>query len=394
VTAAALYRAPWFLALARLSKGSAWTLHASASALLQEQGTDTLSEDLAELALACLPQRARALALRSLLAVGLWVRTPGGYRLHSEPSAEVRPEAPSAPPSAPLSAAERTRAWRQRRASQPTSQATSQPTSPTSHGASQAPSQPTISAGFATSHDVTGNVTQDVTSRARTHEENSPSPSPSPSLHFQKEEGEERRERRISPLPPAAAPAAPASPFLAAVLASIPSTLQAPEGDPIEVRTTAAAALWAEMTGRTVSALAPRDLDAIRVRVQERATAQDFRAAFGWATSEPWYGEGDRSWPRLVCGSKWEECRRKGRRSNGNGPSSSPRPPAGPPVPPAPPSPRPEPPETLPYGGPYAHPTRLRDHLGARYQPLPAEGIYLRQDLYMARLNGQKAAAE
>ena len=101
---AALYRAPWFLALARLSKGSAWTLHASASALLQEQGSDTLSEDLTELALACLPQRARALALRSLLAVGLWVRTPGGYRLHSEPSAEVRPEAPSAPPSAPLSA--------------------------------------------------------------------------------------------------------------------------------------------------------------------------------------------------------------------------------------------------------------------------------------------------
>ena len=163
--------------------------------------------------------------------------------------------------------------------------------------------------------------------------------------------------------------------------------------DPIEAGVSAAAALWSEATGTAATELQPRDLNAIRVRVQEKSTREDFRAAFAFAASDPWYSESDRCWPRLVCGSRWEDCKRKGRRllpSSGAAPSSSRRPVEAPPA--AAPSPRPEPPETLPYGDRYSHPTRIRDHLGARYQPLPEEGIYLRMDLFMARGSGREAA--
>ena len=180
----------------------------------------------------------------------------------------------------------------------------------------------------------------------------------------------------------------------AAVLASIPQTPQpAPEGDPLEVQVTRAVALWSEATGQAPEALTPRDLDQIRVRCQERASMADFRAAFAHASSEDWFSEGGRSWPRLVCGSKWAECLRKGKVKLGSssGPSSSRRPAELTP-PPSAPAPRPEPPETIPYAGPYAHPTRIHDHLGARYQPLPAEGVYLRLDLYLAREAAGKAA--
>lgn len=389
---AALYRAPWFLALSHASRGAGWALHTAALDLLQEQGAELLSEASAHLALACLPSAVRAVALRALLAVGLWTRAPGGYQLHQEPSAEVRHE----PPLAPRSGAERTRAWREaksrRDVTRDASPASSQSTSPS-------PSQPTSpAASRPSSHDVTEaenkqdpHVTEPVTpARAK---ENSPS-SPLPTIS-KKEEGE-GEENSPSPLPPSVtrptSPAGVTGPF-GAVLAAIPQAPQGePEGDPLETRAAQAAALWADSTGRTVEALTPRDLDAIRVRCQERASLADFRAAFAHASVEAWYGEGDRSWPRLVCGSKWAECVRKGKaRLGASGPSSSRRPVESAP-PSAPPAPRPEPPETLPYGGPYAHPTRLRDHLGARYQPLPAEGIYLRQDLYLAREAAGKAA--
>lgn len=424
----AIWRSAWFLALGRLSGGSGWTLHASASALLAEQGERAvLSEDLLQLALACLPSRLRPVALRSLLAVGLWVRSEGGYLLRQAPPEgqriEVPPSskqgAPSASPAAIRKRRERDRkrdnsevshvtsgvtsGVTERNMSRVTSGVTERDMSRVTSGVTSGVTERDIgcdtefSPEETTSPSVTGGVTSGVTSSRACEpalaggEFSSLSSLSSLSREFEKER-EERRGEEISPPTPRSVTGDLRSlGAFGAVLAGIPQAPeQGPEGDPIELRTAEAAGLWAEATGRTVEALSPRDLSAIRVRVQERASVRDFRAAFAWAASEPWYAEGDRAWPRLVCGSRWEDCKRRGLRLLGGAPPS--KSPGPPPAAAAAPAPRREPPETLPYGGPYAHPTRLRDYLGARYQPLPAEGIYLRQDLYLARQAGRKAA--
>lgn len=413
----AVYRAPWYLALSRLSRGTGFTLHGAALSLLQEQGGEVLSEDLLELALACLPSRLRPLALRSLLAVGLWVRAEGGYLLRQAPPEgqriEVPPSSrqglPSPSPAAVRKRRERDRKRDMGRDIDPVSRrdmggvtggVTSSVTPPVTSSVTgcDIPRDIEFSPEETTSPSVTGGVTSGVTSSRACEpalaggEISLSSPSLSSLENLKKERGE--RGEEISPPTPRSVTGGVTGRDLGVfgvALASIPQAPQGePEGDPLEAQVSRAVALWSEATGRTSEALGSRDLDAIRVRCQERATARDFRAAFAWATSEPWYLEGDRSWPRLVCGSRWEDCKRRGLRLLGGAPPS--KLPGPPPVAAAAPAPRPEPPDTLPYAGPYAHPTRIRDHLGARYQPLPAEGIYLRMDLYLARMAAGKAA--
>lgn len=419
----ALYRAPWYLRLARESRGAAWTLHTAAQACLDEAGAPTLDPDLLELALACLPPRLRRLALRALLAVGLWTRTPAGYQLHDAPSAAalVVPPPPAPEGDEGVSAAARRQRRRRERmrdserdsapVSRPMSRVTegvtASVTASVTEGVTGRDSERDM-AKFSGFPGVTAPVTEGVTPPAPTHAcgENSPS---SPSLQFQKKEGE--GEREIPPAPPPSPVTLPVTvagvSSLGALLPQAPppsSPAPAPEGDessPVEIKTSQALALWAQATGQSEASLSSRDRDAVRVRVQERATLRDFRAAFVHAATDAWFqgGDGTRCTPRVICSDKlWAECVRKGGKKLPDAPPPSLRrptlpaaPEAGPPSVPPPSSPQPAP-ETLPWASdPYKHPTRVKQAFGTTYQPLPEEGIYLRTDLYLAR---RKAAAE
>lgn len=119
----------------------------------------------------------------------------------------------------------------------------------------------------------------------------------------------------------------------------------------------------------------------------------DFRAAFAHAVNDPWFAESDKLWPRRVCvgnRSGWGECLDKGRKLLGKAAPSSQRRPVEA-APPSQSAPAP-PPETLPIP-PGHYPARPLHARGATYRCLPAEGIALRLDLYLARQQAQRSEA-
>lgn len=394
---APLYRAPWFLALGRLSRGAGWALHSAALSLLGEQGGEVLSEDLLQLALAGLPTTARRAAVAALLALGLWVRTPGGYRLLQEPSGEVRHEPPPPSPEAIRKRRQRDRRRDTRGVTEAVTPGVTPPVTGSVTASVTGRDAPRDSGVFPEESPTSPGVTPPVTAPPSREPapacagENSPLLS-SPDLKKEEGEGEEN-----SPSPPPSGTVTPGvtppgtaalAGLVTAALAGLPSSPSERDGEEAVSRVVA---LWSELLDRPAASLAPRDLDAIRVRLQERAPLGDFRAAFAWAASEPWYREGDRCHPRLICGSRWDECRRKGRALRRHEPPPSAPTPEPSPTPPPPSAPRPAP-DTLPYASdPYRHPTRVKSAFGTTYQPVPEEGLYLRTDLFLARRQGRAA---
>lgn len=410
-----LHRARWVAVLPKRLR----LLALAALSLLTACATDhggAVPPDMIPSALA-LSEWSRAqqrLAVDTLRAAGVLSLTPAGYVVLAEPDSHRAVDLPAAlpaalPSEAPSAAALRKRRQRERQrdiaplSRPPVTPVTDSVTPPVTGGVTSSvtgrdtPRDMPVSSGFLP-------PVEGVTSFACAPacEENSPSPSFSLPT-FQKKEGEGEE---ISPQPPASRPAVtptlptltgPLAGPLASALASIPG---APRPEPpspeaqLEADAARAAALWAEVTGHAVDELRPRDLDAIRVRCQERAPAADFRAAFAWAASEPWYAEGDRAWPRLVCGSKWAECVRKGKtRLGSSSPQSQRRPVDAAPLS-QPPTPAPQPPpETVPIPAGH-HPARPLHTRGATYRCLPEEGHALRLDLYLARQAQRSEAAE
>lgn len=190
-------------------------------------------------------------------------------------------------------------------------------------------------------------------------------------------------------LPPLAPPAPPAAPAA--------EDEPAPPIDPAEARAAQVATWWREATGLS---LAARDEDAVRVRVQEGASLEDFRAALAHVLTEAWFQADDsRRAPRVACGKLWAECVRKGRsklskgtgagsppsspRSAAAGPSSTPAP-ALPPLASAPPKPAPE---RVPFSERPTHsPARKLPCCGQVYVPVPELGAWLRPDVLQAHL--------
>jgi hypothetical protein len=162
-------------------------------------------------------------------------------------------------------------------------------------------------------------------------------------------------------------------------------------------------ALWSEVTGRPVSDLKGPDSNAIRVRVQEGAKLHEFRAAFAHASLTEWYlADASRLLPRLVCGSRWDECRRKGSArlsrpsasSSAAPPSSRPAPTSVPrPAPPAPPALESLPAEIRFVDRPDHSPLRKLPHLSHDYVPVRERGVWLRPDLFRAQAPALPALA-
>lgn len=152
-------------------------------------------------------------------------------------------------------------------------------------------------------------------------------------------------------------------------------TLPVASGKP-RITVSEASRLWAEITGTPESTLEDRDLELLQRRLEEGATIQDFETVFSFANASPWYREQGRIRPRLTCGARWGELLRKGKASQKKANSKAKKPLA-----------RPEPPDTLDYrSDPYRHPERKKHAFGAVYCPIPEEGVYLREDLFRARL--------
>lgn len=162
-------------------------------------------------------------------------------------------------------------------------------------------------------------------------------------------------------------------------------------------------ALWSEVTGRPVSDLKGPDSNAIRVRVQEGAKLHEFRAAFAHASLTEWYlADASRLLPRLVCGSRWDECRRKGSArlsrpsasSSAAPPSSRPAPTSVPrPAPPAPPALESLPAEIRFVDRPDHSPLRTLPHFSHGYVPVRERGVWLRPDLFRAQAPALPALA-
>lgn len=153
-------------------------------------------------------------------------------------------------------------------------------------------------------------------------------------------------------------------------------------------------ALWSEVTGRPGTDLKGADSNAIRVRVQEGAKLHEFRAAFAHSSLSEWYlADASRQLPRLVCGSRWDECRRKGSvRLSQSAPASAPPPSSRPvpasalrPAPPAPPALESLPAEIRFVDRPGHSPGRKLPHLGHDYVPVRERGVWLRPDLFRAQ---------